>query len=106
VRITEVVIPNSYRPTPPPILELPSRNRSPLFEDVVDEALHIPSDGVVLVETADRDIKESEATLTVKLTPLVKDKTTLDKTRMVRFIDAPGEVDRANEAVSLVRCQL
>jgi hypothetical protein len=72
---TEVVIANSHRFTPPPGLGLPSRNRSPSPEDA----------------------------LTAALTPLVKDKSTLDKTKMVRFIEAPGEVDRANEPGSVAR---
>jgi hypothetical protein len=100
---TEVVIANSHRSTPPPILELPSRNRSPSPEVVADEALH-PSDadGMVLVEAANGDISESEATaLTAAPTPLVKGKTTLDETRMVRY--APGEVDRASERGSVAR---
>jgi hypothetical protein len=96
---TEVVIGNSRRSTPAPRLELSSRNRSPSPEDVADEALHPPdADGMVLVEAANG---ESEATaLTAALTPLV---TTLNKTKMVRFIDAPGEVDRANERGSVAR---
>jgi hypothetical protein len=96
---------NSHRSTSPPILELPSQNRSPSPEDVADEALHPPdADGVVLAEAASRDISESEATaLTAAFTPLAKSKTTLDKTKMVRLIDAPGEVDRANEGGSIAR---
>jgi hypothetical protein len=88
---TEVAmtIANSHRSTPPPILELPSRNRSPSPEVVADEALHRPdADGVVLVEAANEDISESEATAL---------------TRMVRSIDAPGDVNRASERGSVAR---
>jgi len=69
---------------------------------VVDEALHPPdADGMVLVDDANG---ESEATaVTAVPTPLVKRKPTLDKTRMVRFINAPGEMDRANERGSVAR---
>jgi hypothetical protein len=72
---------------------------------VADEALHPPNaDGVVLVEAANGDISESEATaLTAAVTPLVKGKTTLDNPKMVRFIDAPREVERANERGSVTR---
>jgi len=68
-------------------------------DDVADEALHpLDADGVVLVEAASGDIIESEATaLMAALTPLVRGKITLDKTKMVRSIDAPGEVGRVNE---------
>ena len=72
---TEVVIANSHRSTPPPGLVLPPRNRSPSPEDAQ----------------------------TAVPTPLVRGKSTLDKTRMVRFIEAPGEVDRANGPGSVAR---
>lgn len=62
----------------------------------------LEADGVALVDAVNEDISESEATaLTAALTPLVKGRTMLDKAKMVRFIDAPGEVDRANERGSV-----
>ena len=99
---TEVVIANSHRTAPLPGLELPSRNRSPSHGDVADEALHPPdADNMVLVEAANG---ESEATaVTAALTPVVKGKSTLDRTRMVRINDAPGEVNRANKRRSVAR---
>jgi hypothetical protein len=99
---TEVVIANSHKSAPLPNLELPSRNRSPSQGDVGDEALHPPdADDMVLVEAANG---ESEATaVTAALTPVVKGKSTLNRTRMGRFINAPGEMNRANERRSVAR---
>jgi hypothetical protein len=63
---------------------------------VADEALH--PDDVVMVDAANKNKGESEATVqTAALTPLVKGKTTLDKTKTVRFIDAPGQMGRASK---------
>ena len=57
--------------------------------------------GVSLVSPANGDISESEATVqTAAPTPMVKGKTTLDKTKVVRFIDTPVEVDCASERSS------
>jgi hypothetical protein len=69
---------------------------------VGDEALHPPdTDDMVLVEAANG---ESEATaVTAALTPMVKGKSTLNRTRMGRFINAPGEVNRANERRNVAR---
>jgi len=99
---TEVVIANLHRSTPPLSR---SRNRSPLPEDVAVEALHPPdADGVVLVEAANGDISESEATaLTAALTPLVKGKTTLDETNIVRVYRCArrgGSCERARQCRS------
>lgn len=77
-----VVIANSHRSTPPPGLELPSRNRSPLAEDVADEALHLPDDGVVLVEDGQRWIRRRWWGLSMR----------------------QAWIMRTSEAVSLVRC--
>ena len=72
---------------------------------MADEALHPPdADGVALVEASNGDISESEVIPpTAALTPRAKGKKLLDKMKMVRSANVPGEVNRVRERGRVAR---